>query len=163
MIYESENSMKTLLRKHLIRTTILALTTATLTALPAMAQDSTAAPQQDQSAPSQSGHGTPGQRQEHQLQSLTKKLNLTPDQVTQVKAIEDDSQQQMMALRSDSSVADQDRRTKMMDIRKSSQDKIRAVLTDEQKPKFDALMAQRQQHMQEHRAEQGTSAAAPPQ
>jgi len=63
---------------------------------------------------------------------LTKKLNLTPDQVTQVKAIDDDTMQQAKAVRDDASIAKVDKRAKMMDLHKAAQDKIRAVLTDMQ-------------------------------
>jgi Spy/CpxP family protein refolding chaperone len=75
----------------------------------------------------------------NQVEFLTQKLNLTPDQVTQVKAIDADTMKQMNALREDTSVAQQDKRAKMMDIRKASQGKIRALLTPDQQTKFDAL------------------------
>jgi Spy/CpxP family protein refolding chaperone len=78
----------------------------------------------------------------NQVDFLTKKLNLTPDQVAQVKAIDADTMTQMKALREDTSAAGPDKRAKMMDIHKASQDKIRALLTDDQKTKFDALQAQ---------------------
>jgi Spy/CpxP family protein refolding chaperone len=78
----------------------------------------------------------------NQVEFLTKKLNLTPDQVTQVKAIDEDSWKQMKALREDTSVAQQDRRAKMMDIHKASQDKIRGLLTPDQQAKFDTLQTE---------------------
>ena len=59
------------------------------------------------------------------VEFLTKKLNLTPDEASQVKAIEDDSRKQMMALREDASIAGADKRAKMMDIHKAVQEKIR--------------------------------------
>ena len=90
---------------------------------------------------------------------LTRELNLTPDQQTQVKAINDDSRSQMMALRNDTSTPQADKRAKMMDIRKSSDEKIRALLTDEQKTKFDAMQAKMQERMKQRR--QGGE--APPQ
>ena len=94
----------------------------------------------------------------NQVDFLTKKLNLTPDQVTQVKAIDDDARKQFMALREDTSVAGADKRTKMMDIHKASQDKIRALLTDDQKTKFDALQVQ----MRERREDHGGGDGPPP-
>jgi protein CpxP len=132
--------------KPMMRTALLALCTIALVTVPMMAQDNSApAPQQqDQAGPPRGGRGGG----EHQLEMLTKRLNLTPDQVTQVKAIEDDSRTQSMAVRNDSTIAQPDKRAKMMDIRKASQDKIRGVLTDEQKPKYDALLAEQQQRMQ---------------
>jgi protein CpxP len=90
-----------------------------------------------------------GQRENRQLEMMTKQLNLTTDQQTQIKAIQDDSRKQMMALRDDSSLSQGDRQSKMMDIRKASQDKIRGVLTDEQKPKFDEMQAKMRERMQE--------------
>ena len=89
---------------------------------------------------------------------LTKKLNLTPDQVTQVKAINDDSMAQLKAVRSDASLSQDDRRAKMMDIHKASTDKIRGVLTDEQKTKYEALQAEMKAKMKER----GGGAGMPP-
>jgi periplasmic protein CpxP/Spy len=156
MMQESENPMKTttIFGKSILRVVLLALCTTALSALPTMAQEPTASPSP------QGGHGGPGQREEHQIEFLTKKLNLTPDQVTQVKAIDDDSRAQAMAVRNDSSVAQADKRAKMMDIHKASQDKIRAVLTDDQKTKYDALLAQMQERRANH--EGGSGAPAPP-
>ncbi|MCU1319001.1 MAG: hypothetical protein JWP98_519 [Edaphobacter sp.] len=110
------------------------------------------------------GHGGRGGRmgEERQLSMLTKKLNLTPDQVTQVKAIDDDTMAQAKAVRDDTSIAQADKRAKMMEIHKASQDKIRAVLTDDQKAKYDAMQAQRHEKMKE-RSQGAESPAAPPQ
>jgi periplasmic protein CpxP/Spy len=133
-------------RKPMMRTAILALCTIALVTVPMMAQDNSApAPQQQDQAGQRGGRGGGGERQ---IEMLTQRLNLTPDQVTQVKAIEDDSRTQSMAVRNDSSIAQPDKRAKMMDIRKASQDKIRGVLTEEQKPKYEALLAEQQQRMQ---------------
>ena len=98
---------------------------------------------------------------ERQLSTLTKKLNLTPDQVTQVKAIDDDAMQQAKAVRDDTSMAKADRRAKMMDIRKAAQDKVRAVLTDDQKTKYDAMQAEMQAKMKERRQGAAPSEASP--
>jgi periplasmic protein CpxP/Spy len=146
MMEESENPMKmTMFRKTAMQVAVLALGMIALTMLPAMAQDPSAPPPppQSQDGPQQ-GRGGPGGMRGDQVEFLTKKLNLTPDQVTQVKAIDADTMNQMKALREDTSVAGQDKRAKMMDIRKASQDKIRALLTDDQKTTFDALQAQAQ-------------------
>jgi Spy/CpxP family protein refolding chaperone len=92
----------------------------------------------------------------HQVEFLTEKLNLTPDQVTQVKAIDADTWKQAKALQDDTSVTD--KRAKMMEIHKASQDKIRALLTDDQKTKYDALQAE----MREHRGNRGNGGPPPP-
>ncbi|MCU1222851.1 MAG: hypothetical protein JWQ42_944 [Edaphobacter sp.] len=152
----------TLFRRPGVRAALLALCTATLCAAPMMAQDSSATPPATQD--NMGGHGGRGGRmgEERQLSMLTKKLNLTPDQVTQVKAIDDDTMAQAKAVRDDTSIAQADKRAKMMEIRKASQDKIRAVLTDDQKAKYDAMQAQRHEKMKE-RSQGAESPAAPPQ
>jgi periplasmic protein CpxP/Spy len=158
MMEESENPMKmTNLRSSMLRVAVLAIGATALSALPAMAQDPSAPPPppQDQAGPRQGG---PGGMRGNQVEFLTKKLNLTPDQVTQVKAIDADAMNQMNALREDTSVAGPDKRAKMMDIHKSSQDKIRALLTDDQKTKFDALQAQ----TRERRGNRGGGDGPPP-
>jgi protein CpxP len=139
----------TKLRKPMMEMALLALCTIALSTAPLRAQDSTApaSQQQDQAGSPRGGRGGPG-GEERQMERLTQQLNLTPDQVTQVKAIEDDSRKQSMAVRNDSTIEGPDKRAKMMDIRKASQDKIRALLTDEQKTKYDAMLAEMQQRMQ---------------
>jgi Spy/CpxP family protein refolding chaperone len=148
--------MMTIFRKSVLQVAFMALCTTALSALPAMAQEPTAPAAQDQAGPH--GGRDQGQREEHQLAFLTKKLNLTPDQVSQVKAIDDDSRQQMMALHNDTATPKADKHAKMMDIHKASQDKIRAVLTDDQKTKYDALQAE----MRERRESREGGQGAPP-
>jgi Spy/CpxP family protein refolding chaperone len=152
---ENESPMKmTTLRKAILQVAIFALGLTVLSALPAMAQDPSAPP------PPPPGQGGPrhGGLRGNQVDFLTKQLNLTPDQVTQVKAIDEDTWKQMKALREDTSVAGPDKRAKMMDIHKASQDKIRGVLTADQQTKFDALQAQ----MRERRERHGGPAGPPP-
>jgi protein CpxP len=151
----------TLFHKPMMRAAVLALCTATLSMAPMMmAQDNTApAPQQqDNMAPPPGGHGR-GMRGGRQVEMLTKRLNLTPDQVTQVKAIDTDQMSQMKALRNDTSTPKADKRSKMMEIHQASQDKIRNVLTDEQKTKFDAMQAKMKERRQ---SRQGGEEATPP-
>jgi protein CpxP len=139
----------------MLRVAVLAIGATALSALPAMAQDPSAPPPQDQAGPRQGGQG--GMRG-NQVEFLTKKLNLTPDQVTQVKAIDADAMTQMRALREDTSVTPDEKKPKMRAIHQASQDKIRALLTDDQKTKFDALQAQ----MQERRGNHGGGDGPPP-
>jgi protein CpxP len=159
---ESENPMKiTMFRSYLLRVAVLALGATVLSALPAMAQDPAAAPPpQGQGGPR---HGGPGGMRGHQVEFLTKKLSLTPDQVTQVKAIDEDTWKQMKALHEDTSTAGQDKRAKMMDIHKASQEKIRGLLTPDQQTKFDALETQMREHRGNHGGEQGGPPPPPPQ
>lgn len=153
-----------LFHKPMMRVAVLALCTATLSTAPMlMAQDNTAPPpqQQDNMGPPPGGHGRRGG---HQAEMLTKRLNLTPDQVTQVKAIDADQMSQMQALRQDTSTPQADKRSKMMAIRQASQDKIRNVLTDEQKTKYDAMLAKMQSRRQNRQGgDQGAPPPPPPQ
>ncbi len=116
----------------------------------AMAQDNSGpppAPAQDQMGPMGHGEHRGEGGPERQVEMMTKRLNLTPDQVTQVKAIQSDSMSQAKALRDDTTLSQEDRHSKMMSIHEAAQTKIRAVLNDEQKTKFDAMMAHRRDHM----------------
>jgi Spy/CpxP family protein refolding chaperone len=94
---------------------------------------------------------------EQQLDHLSKALNLTDDQKSQVKTILEDRQKQMESLRSDSSLSPDDRRSKARSFMQDSHTKLRAVLTDEQKAKFDEM----QSRMREHRGPPGGAPNAP--
>jgi len=145
------------LRKAILQVAIFALGLTVLSALPAMAQDPAPPPP----LPGQGGPRHGGMRG-NQVDFLTKQLNLTPDQVTQVKAIDEDTWKQMKALREDTSVAGPDKRAKMMDIHKASQDKIRGLLTADQQTKFDALQAQMWERRERHGGPGGPPPPPPP-
>ena len=126
----------------------LALLLAALacTAVPfAAAQDSGSSSNDQPSAnaggPSEHGRGghfDPAKRTE----MLTKRLKLTADQQPKVLDILKSAQSQMQSLRSDSSVSQEDRRSKMMDIHKTSDDQIRALLDANQQKKWDAMQSE---------------------
>ncbi|GGA64259.1 hypothetical protein GCM10011507_14840 [Edaphobacter acidisoli] len=144
-------------RKQMMGAATLALSTALLCSMPLVAQDNSAPPPpaaQDNAGPPPQGRRGGGERD---LKRMTKELNLSSDQVSQIKAFNEDSRKQMMALRDDSSLSQDDRRSKMMDIRKASQDKIRGVLNDDQKTKYDAMLADRRGHRRD-----GNGEAPPP-
>ena len=144
-----------------LRVALLAVCTSAV-ALPMLAQDTPPSPPpQGQGGPGGQGRGGPEQQQ-RQLEMMTKQLNLTPDQVTQVKTIQADDRTKMMAMRDDTSMSQDDKRAKMMTMRQDEQSKIRGVLTDDQKPKYDAMLKQ----MQERRGGGGyggNGGAPPPQ
>jgi protein CpxP len=118
--------------------------------IPMMAQDASAPPQQGEMG--QPG-GRPSQSQmvDRQAEHLTKALSLTPDQVAQVKPILQNQMTKMSALHQDTETPQADKRQKMMQIRSDSQTQIRSLLTGDQQPKYDALLAQEKQHMGQHR------------
>ena len=123
-----------------LRAALLDVCTSALAA-PMLAQDAPPPPPQGQGGP---GRGGPEQQQ-RQLDMMTKQLNLTPDQVTQIKAIQADGRSKNMAMRDDTSLSQEDRRAKMMSMRQDEQSKIRGVLTDDQKTKYDAMLKQMQE------------------
>jgi hypothetical protein len=120
--------------------------------------------QQDNSAPpaqqgGNSGGGRFGRQQmdpDQQVARMTKRYNLSADQQAQIKPILANQQQQMQALRGDSSLSRDDRMAKMKGIREDSSTKIQAILNDTQKKQY----AEDQQRMQERMQERG--GGAPP-
>lgn len=142
----------TMFRSSILGMAILAIGAAALS-VPAVAQDPGAPP-----PPRGPGGPRGGGMRGHQVEFLTKKLDLTPDQVTQVKAIDADTWKQAKALHEDTTIADADKRSKMMEIHKASQEKIRALLTADQQTKLDAL----QSEMREHRGNRGGGYGPPP-
>jgi periplasmic protein CpxP/Spy len=104
------------------------------------------------------GPQDPAQR----TQELTKKLNLTADQQTKVQDIFQSEQSQMQSLHQDSSTPQQDRRAKMMDIRKNADTQVRGLLDSNQQKKWDEMQAKREQRMQHRHADAGSDQPAPP-
>jgi hypothetical protein len=134
----------------------LLATGLTLGSAVAFAQQDSPAP--DASAP-QAGAGRMGRQPmtpDEQLARMTKRYDLSADQQTQIKPIIADTQQQMMALRQDSSLSRDDKMAKMKSIREGANTKIQAILNDSQKQKF----AEDQQRMQERMMQRGGGAPA---
>jgi Spy/CpxP family protein refolding chaperone len=108
---------------------------------------------QSGSTTSQAAPMAPGMRHgmsaDEQLARMTKDLNLTPDQATQIKPILVDRQQQMMTLHQDQSMSQDDKMAKMKSLREDSNTKIAAVLNDTQKQQFAEMQAKQQQRMQQ--------------
>ena len=133
----------------------LLATGLTLCSAAAFAQQDNA-PAPDASTPQQgSGHGQWGGHQQtpdERVARMTKRYNLSSDQQSQIKPILANQQQQMQALRLDSSLSQEDRMAKVKSIRLDSSTKIQALLNDGQKQKFAQDQQRRQEHMQEHGA-----------
>lgn len=133
------------------KTSLVALTLAgmvSVATISAVAQDSG---NNQQSTPSQSapmgpeGHGHRHFDPEKWTEMLTKELKLTSDQQPKVLDVFKSEQSQMQSLWSDNSTAQDDRRSKMMEIHKASNDQIRALLTPDQQKKFDAMQERHEQ------------------
>jgi len=130
----------------MVKHVFLALVVAGLlyTVNPAAAQDDGNADQQ--SAPA----GVPEHRHRHfdptkRTEMLTKQLKLNSDQQTKVLDILKSEQSQMGSLHSDTSTSPDDRRSKMMEIHKFSNDQIRALLDSNQQKKWDEMQSRHEQ------------------
>lgn len=86
------------------------------------------------------GHGQP-MSPDQRLQMMTKQLNLTADQQEKIKPLLESQNQQMQALRQDSSLSREDRMTKMQEIRQGTNDQIKSALDADQQKKFEQTMS----------------------
>jgi len=130
----------------------------------AAAQSSNDSPPSNQPAQANGGwhHGPPDPAE--RTKELTKHLNLTPDQQTKVQDILQSQHSQMETLHQDSSLSQQDRHAKMMDIRKTGDTQIRALLDSTQQKKWDEMQAKREQWGHNgHHGDAGDHQAPPPQ
>jgi Spy/CpxP family protein refolding chaperone len=108
------------------------------------------------------GRGFDPQRQ---VEMLTHRLNLSADQQTQVKAVLTEQRQKMEALRSAAPAANADtsdaaptRRQQMEAIRTDTDAKITALLNDDQKARYAAMLQERKERMEQR----GGGAPPPP-
>jgi hypothetical protein len=131
----------------------------------AAAQDSPSNGQQ--TPPSQDNgmhrHGPPDPAQ--RTAELTKKLKLTSDQQTKVQDALQSEHSQMESVHQDTSLSQQDRRAKMMEIRKGTDAQIRGLLDSTQQKKWDEMQARREQWMQNRRSgapDAGSDQPGPP-
>ena len=129
----------------------------------AIAQDNGANDQQpaQNAAPMEHGRGhwDPQQRTD----MLTKRLNLTSDQQAKVLDILKTEQSQAQSLHSDTSLSQEDRHSKMMELHKTSNEQIRALLDPTQQKKWDAIQSRREHRMQEHQNGQAPPDQSQPQ
>jgi hypothetical protein len=108
-----------------------------------------------QNPPAQGGGDQQGRRRgmpsvEDQLKNLTEKLSLTDDQQAKIKPILEDTRGQMQKLMQDDSMSREDKMAKGRTVREAGNAKIRDILNDDQKKKFDDM----QKEMQERRQRQ---------
>ena len=99
---------------------------------------------------------------DQQLARMSKRYNLSADQQTQLKPILVSQQQQMQALRGDSSMSREDRMAKMQSIHSDSTTKIEAILNDTQKKQFAEDQQRMQERMQQHGDAAGPGGPPPP-
>jgi Spy/CpxP family protein refolding chaperone len=80
--------------------------------------------------------GATAATRETHLQLLTEKLNLTDEQQAKLKPIFQDQEQQLKAVRDDTSLSQEQKIAKKKTIHESFHDQINSVLTPEQQDKF---------------------------
>ncbi len=97
---------------------------------------------------------------EQRLERMQKELNLSADQTAKVKAILENGRAEMMAGR-DSTASQEDRRAKMMSMMQTENAKIKAVLTDDQKVKYEAMQDRQRERMRDGRRK-GSDGPPPP-
>ena len=98
-------------------------------------------PDQGQAGPPQGGRGGMRMDPNRQLERLTQVLSLTADQQSQIKPLLVDRQQKMQALMQNGSLSQEDRRAQAHTISEGTNNSIKALLTDDQKQKFDAMQS----------------------
>jgi len=74
---------------------------------------------------------------------MTKQLNLSDAQQQQIKPILENEAKQMQTLREDSSLSQQDRMSKMMQIRQDSSGQIKPILNADQQKQYEEMMNRR--------------------
>jgi protein CpxP len=117
-------------------------------------------PQDDKTGQSQTdgkqrrgrGAGMQGQRQH--MAMLAQKLNLTDAQKEQFQQIGRDMRKQGMAIRQDSSLTDDQKKEKMLALRKEAHQQMFGVLTPEQK---EQLKQMREQHKKDQDEKKSSS------
>jgi periplasmic protein CpxP/Spy len=86
--------------------------------------------------PNQDRGGRRAMDPDARLERLSKELKLTDEQKTQLKPILEDQQKQFQALRDDNTLTREKRRSKLQEIRQSTQEQMNSVLTSDQQAKL---------------------------
>jgi protein CpxP len=114
----------------------------------ASAQDTPPPPMPERPAGAQQGPGGQGRGgmmdPERRTQMMKERLSLSDAQAAQVKAVFEDERTKSEALRADQTGDREAMRAKMGEIRKGSDTRIAAILTPDQKTKWDAMRAEQQ-------------------
>ena len=89
------------------------------------------------------GQRPPGMRGGPSLDQLAQTLKLTDDQKAKVKPILEAQQQKIRALRQDTSLSPEDRRTQMQTIHQDTSTQLKPILTTEQFEKYQQMTQRR--------------------
>lgn len=106
------------------------------------------------SSPSNQSMQAPSQGQAHgssvddQVKILSTELNLTPDQQDKVRTILTDQHQQAMTVVQDNAMSRDDKLNKIHSLRETTISRVRQILTAQQQPKFDEMIANMRQRQE---------------
>jgi Spy/CpxP family protein refolding chaperone len=79
---------------------------------------------------------------EQRVDRMNTELNLTADQKTKVTALFEDTQKKGRELRQDTSLSQEDRRTKARELREAEDKKLKEILTPDQWQKWEKVRPQ---------------------
>ena len=128
---------------------------------PAQAAPSQSTPAQStpsQAAPGQASQAVPQHAQPQAQAGDDNPLNLTEEQKAKLRPILQDQNQQMEALRNDTSMTQEQKIAKANEVRQNASPKIRAILTPEQLQR----LAELQQKARQQQQQSAPGEAAPP-
>jgi hypothetical protein len=92
---------------------------------------------------------------DEQVKALTDELNLTGDQPGKVKTILEDQRSQAMTVIGDGGLSRDDKVQKIRGIRETTIAKVRGVLNDDQKKKFDQMLGEQSEQPHPPKEPQG--------
>jgi hypothetical protein len=152
----------------MLKQSLLVLVAAGLIAIAAPFTTAQNSPSNDQQPPSSGDnggrhHGPPDPAE--RTKELTKHLKLSSDQQAKVKDALESEHSQMESLHQDTSLSQQDRHAKMMEIRNSTDTQIRGLLDSTQQKKWDEMQSKHEQWMQNRHGgtpDSGSGQPAPP-
>ena len=99
---------------------------------------------------------------EHQLEHMTRMLNLTDAQQQQIRPILVDRNQQMMAIRNNATLTTEQRQEQMRKLMSDSRGQVRNVLTDAQRQQWDEAREKRERRHREPAPAQPAPTTPPP-
>lgn len=99
---------------------------------------------------------------EHQLEHMTKRLNLTDTQQQQIRPILADRDKQIVAIRNDATLTPEQQHQSMGKVMRDSTGQIRNVLTDSQRQQWDHAREQMREHRHSEPSAQPAPATQPP-
>ena len=94
---------------------------------------------------------------DEQVKRLSDRLTLTNDQQAKTRTVLEDQHTQAQAMMKDDSLSQDDKRQKFMSLRQTTISRIRDILNDDQKQKFDAYLQEMQGAHKEKQGDGGNS------